>query len=163
MAEKPFGLWSATASESISVKFDTGIALDEFFKNNTLKVTDQAEHDRKLAKLREEAHKEEHKAPQYVFDEAMPNNGTSDYLSMFMVGVRFGRDSNGLIVAVTFKPSFGSRVFPLSQPVSQHHIKTRSVFRDIYRSVEIDVRQKAYNDVFSHVGVLKSKWKQGEL
>lgn len=28
-------------------------ALDEFFENNTLKVTDQAEHDRKLAKLRE--------------------------------------------------------------------------------------------------------------
>lgn len=56
MAEKPFGLWSATASESISVKFDTGIALDEFFENNTLKVTDQAEHDRKLAKLREVSH-----------------------------------------------------------------------------------------------------------
>lgn len=41
------------APETSAVKYDAGSALDDFFANNTLKVTDQAEHDQRLAKLRE--------------------------------------------------------------------------------------------------------------
>jgi len=140
-----------------------GSALDEFFANNTLKVTDQAEHDRKLAKLRDDAHKGEHKAQQYVFDEGMPIAGSREVMSLFLVGVRFGRDESGLIAAVKFRIVCGDRIIPLYKPTSQHHLKSSDVFSPIRRAVESDARNRALNQVFSRLGELKSKWKKGAL